>query len=142
MLRYLGVLHLNIEPRNISIDFLGRAILSFYEPVQLVSTYQYETWRGYMHSSGRDAYQPPEMRPGRAEYGTNADVWSMGVVFLEIFGYCYGPFFKTRSLDEIECFQARLGESKVRHRLPIAPIKFCHLEEKFCHLMQEVRVHV
>lgn len=91
---------------------------------------EYETWRGYMWA-GTPNYRAPEMLTAPCcGYGTNAGVWSMGLVFLEIFGYCSGAFFRSHTLGGLMTEHAR--------RLPIDPSKFWHLDEAFCHLMQEV----
>ncbi|KAI0806663.1 kinase-like domain-containing protein [Fomes fomentarius] len=129
-LRNLGVLHLDIKPSNILIDRSGRAVLSDFDMAISVPKDEYETWRGYMWA-GTPNYRAPEMLTAPCcGYGTNAGVWSMGLVFLEIFGYCSGAFFCSHTLGGLMKEYAR--------RLPIDPSKFWHLDETFCHLMQEM----
>ncbi len=67
---------------------------------QLVRPATYEVWRrvGY---SGTYAYMAPEMVQEGSVYGAVADVWSMGLVFLEILTISPGAYFKASDIEAI-----------------------------------------
>ncbi|KAI0691968.1 kinase-like domain-containing protein [Cerioporus squamosus] len=130
-LRHLGVVHSDIKPANILIGHDGRAVLTDFGNAKEVPVYDFDTWRGYARD-GTYCYMAPEMVSAdvrRSGYGTNVDVWSMGLVLMEIIGFCDGPFFHQRSLDGVQDEHANSG------RLPIDPDKFLCTDEKFWEIL-------
>ncbi|KAI1786413.1 kinase-like domain-containing protein [Ganoderma leucocontextum] len=99
-LRRLGIVHRDIKPSNILIAQDGRAILTDFGMAQLVHPEVYEIWRrpGY---SGTYAYMAPEMVREGSVHGAVADVWSMGLVFLEILRISPGRHFKSVDIEGI-----------------------------------------
>ena len=127
-LRELGVMHRDIKPANVLIGADGRAILSDFGTATRVSPGEYETWRHYS-PSGTRPYRAPEM-VATLGYGTNADVWSLGLVFLEIFGFSRGPFFKMRDVNDLRLQHAT--------KLPFDPSMFVGLGYGFDDLLVKV----
>ena len=106
-LRRLGIVHRDIKPSNILVAQDGRVVLSDFGMAQLVHPAAYETWRcsGY---PGTYAYMAPEMVREVSVYGTVADVWSMGLVFLEILDISPGRYFESVNLEGIRAEHATM----------------------------------
>ncbi|RPD55317.1 kinase-like protein [Lentinus tigrinus ALCF2SS1-7] len=133
-LLHLGILHKDIKPSNILIDTSGRAVLTDFGNAREVPIYEYSTWKGYSRD-GTYPYMAPEMVSadvGTVGYGTGVDVWSMGLVLMEIIGFCDGPFFHKRRLEDVQ------QEHANPERLPIDPDKFLCSEPPFCEILPAV----
>ncbi|EIW61066.1 kinase-like protein, partial [Trametes versicolor FP-101664 SS1] len=80
------IVHRDIKPANILIDGRGRAVISDFGLSTTVAPGEYDTWRGY-ELAGTVPYMAPEMVGVRRKldgYGAGVDVFSMGVVFLQL----------------------------------------------------------
>ncbi|PIL33237.1 transporter [Ganoderma sinense ZZ0214-1] len=99
-LRRLGIAHRDIKPSNILVAQDGRVVLTDFGMAQLVPPVIYEIWQcpGF---SGTYAYMAPEMVREGPHHGTVADVWSMGLVFLEILMISRGRYFKAVNVEDI-----------------------------------------
>ena len=131
---HLGVLHSDIKPANVLISHTGAAVLTDFGNAKEVPVYDYATWKGYSRD-GTCPYMAPEMVSADVHsvgYGTGVDVWSMGLVFMEIIGFCDGPFFHQRTLEGIQYEHTSSG------RLPIDPDKFLCADEKFWEILPAV----
>ncbi|KAL1947093.1 hypothetical protein VTO73DRAFT_14054 [Trametes versicolor] len=87
-LHQLNIVHRDIKPANILIDGRGRAVISDFGLSTTIAPGEYDTWRGY-ELAGTVPYMAPEMVGVRRKldgYGAGVDVFSMGVVFLQLFG--------------------------------------------------------
>ncbi|KAH9890440.1 kinase-like domain-containing protein, partial [Cubamyces lactineus] len=88
-LRRHNIVHRDIKPANILIDFQGRAVLSDFGLSAITDadgTRDYHSWK-YNEVVGTIGYMAPEMcHPDvdRRGYSPAVDVWSLGVVFLQI----------------------------------------------------------
>ena len=93
-------MHRDIKPTNILVAHDGRAILTDFGMAQLVHPAAYKSWQ-YAGCSGTYSYMAPEMVRDGSLHGTVADVWSMGLVFLEILGISLGRYFKSTDVEGI-----------------------------------------
>ena len=105
-LYHLGVLHSDIKPANVLISHSGAAVLTDFGNAKEVPVYDYATWKGYSRD-GTCPYMAPEMVRG-APFGTGADVWSMGLVFLEILDISPGRYFESVNLEGIRSEHATM----------------------------------
>ena len=99
-LRTLEVAHLDIKPSNVLIASSGRAVLSDIGRARGVPLAEYETWAAGTSPVGTYPYMAPEMAR-RGDFGTAADVWSLGLVLAEVLGVFDGPRFHGRSVEEL-----------------------------------------
>ncbi|KAI0669374.1 kinase-like domain-containing protein, partial [Trametes maxima] len=85
----LGIVHHDIKSTNVLVDFEGRAVLADYGLAAVVEEGTYSMWKGF-EKSGTPAYMATEiLAPGHSVcgHGSSVDVWSLGITFLEIFGF-------------------------------------------------------
>ncbi|EJF58016.1 kinase-like protein [Dichomitus squalens LYAD-421 SS1] len=112
-LRDLGIIHRDIKPGNVLIDVHGRAVLSdFGSAINVLSDSEddFEYWKCY-DSVGTPAYMAPEVAAVNVTvtgYRPCADIWSLGLVFLEIFGNFSGPYFPVTTIEAIRTQHAKL----------------------------------
>ncbi|KAM5542013.1 hypothetical protein V8D89_004323 [Ganoderma adspersum] len=106
-LRRLGIVHRDIKPSNILVAQDGRVVLSDFGMAQLVHPAAYETWQHSGHS-GTYAYMAPEMVREGSVHGTVADVWCMGLVFLEILMISPGRYFESVNIEGIRVEHAAM----------------------------------
>ncbi|KAL1947099.1 hypothetical protein VTO73DRAFT_14060 [Trametes versicolor] len=115
----LGIVHQDIKPQNILIDQNGRAVLSDFGLAELVSEGQYHTWRDY-DECGTPAYMAPEIVASdhaSRGHGAEVDVWSLGIVFLEILGLTDRWYFLVPNCEAAR----KLHERALPIRLDIPP---------------------
>ena len=99
-LRKLEIAHLDIKPNNILIAPDGRAVLTDFGMARGVPEKEYDRWKANSTPVGTYPYMAPEMVK-RENFGTAADVWSMGLVLLEVLGVEDEPRFEAESLEGI-----------------------------------------
>ena len=139
-LRSLGIVHGDIKPSNVLIDARGRAVLSDFGNAEDTSacTDGYEFWRSYV-LSGTPPYMAPEVASADVEekgYGATADVWSLGLVFLEIFGRFAGAYFDgVWTVEGVRAEHAKLGRKGIElEKVPLheMPSSFEILLDSVC----------
>ncbi|PIL33238.1 hypothetical protein GSI_04688 [Ganoderma sinense ZZ0214-1] len=116
-LRDLGIVHGDIKPSNVLIDARGRAVLSDFGNAEDASSCPdgYEFWKSHV-MSGTPPYMAPEVASiGVQEhgYGASADVWSLGLVFLEIFGQFAGAYFDVWTVEDVRVQHAKLDRQGI-----------------------------
>ncbi|KAM5542016.1 hypothetical protein V8D89_004326 [Ganoderma adspersum] len=118
-LRDLGILHGDIKPSNVLIDARGRAVLSDFGNAEDASVCAdgYEFWRSHV-LSGTPPYMAPELASADVTmkgYGATADVWSLGLVFLEIFGRFAGAYFDgVWTVEDVRAEHAKLRRKGIQ----------------------------
>ncbi|KAI1785626.1 kinase-like protein [Ganoderma leucocontextum] len=130
-LRDLGIVHGDIKPSNVLIDTHGRAVLSDFGNAGDASVCAdgYEFWKRYV-PSGTPPYMAPEVAAANVEekgyYSASADVWSLGLVFLEIFGRYAGAYFNAWTVEDIQQEHVNLGRKGVDLKnAPLLEISRC-----------------
>ena len=71
---------------------------------------EFEFWKCY-ESAGTPAYMAPEVAAadvGTTGYRPCSDIWSLGLVFLEIFGDFSGPWWNVTTIEEIRAEHAKV----------------------------------
>ncbi|KAI0628882.1 kinase-like domain-containing protein [Trametes polyzona] len=119
-LQGLNIVHHDIKPGNILIDTDGRAVLSDFGLAALVEPDSRATWRAF-NQSGTPAYMPPEVLAwdhATRGHGAEVDVWSLGIVMLEILG-----------LTDRWCFVVPSCEMARKLHKQFLPIRFDDLSE-------------
>ncbi|OJT08552.1 Serine/threonine-protein kinase MRCK gamma [Trametes pubescens] len=115
----LGIVHQDIKPQNVLIDHNGCAVLSDFGIAEMVGEGGYNTWRDY-NECGTPAYMAPEIVArdhAWRGHGAEVDVWSLGIVFLEILGLTDRWYFLVPNCETAR----KLHERALPIRLDIPP---------------------
>jgi len=75
-----GVLHRDLKPQNLLIDYEGRIKLADFGLARLFK----QPVRTYTHEVITLWYRPPEILLGAKFYSTPVDIWSLGCIFAEM----------------------------------------------------------
>ena len=118
------------------VDPRGRAVLSDFgnaedaPPCPTSPGFEFESWRSHV-LSGTPPYMAPEvaaadMTDPEKGYGASADVWSLGLVFLEIFGRFSGAYFEAWTVEDVRAEHAKLGRRGVElEKVPLFEMPRC-----------------
>uniref|UniRef100_A0A3B3VIK4 mitogen-activated protein kinase kinase n=1 Tax=Poecilia latipinna TaxID=48699 RepID=A0A3B3VIK4_9TELE len=116
----LKILHRDVKPSNMLVNTRGQVKLcDFGVSTQLVNSIA----KTYV---GTNAYMAPERISGE-QYGIHADVWSVGISFMEVYYFIYKFFLDNNPLQLLQCI--------VDEDPPVLPVG--QFSEKFVHFITQ-----